>query len=250
MFNFFNDRAIVQLQKNVRTAPRGFRYGFVKDIFKDDVYEKLIKTFPPVETFTLVDKQSGGGHKRFYVGPVYSTVQSHGCVCHLRSLPILWQRTLEESASAAFINRLQWATGVTFNSLCNFGLAYSNTGCVQEPHLDGAVRSGDKNSIHSTIAGLLYCNKSTGGPGGTRVYDIDRKTIIFEVPCLHNSFFFFEQHPDAWHGFPLVGDGHDRRLVSVAYSIEQEPIILKDSFFHRLLCLKNIRRLVYEHLRS
>lgn len=241
MLHYFNIKAIEKLKNDVQFAPKGFRYGYVENIFKDDIYESLIKTFPSVEKFRLVDKQSGGGHKRFYVGPNYNTNLHWGCACHFDSLPSVWRGVFNESASAEFLERLKWATGVNFNSLCNFGFAYGNEGCRQGAHLDGAVRADDKNESHSTLACLLYFNQKTGGSSGTCIYDADRITVLFQVPNLRNSMSFFEQHPDAWHGFPPVPVGEDRRIISLAYSLESSPVKVKNSFWHRQFCLKRLR---------
>lgn len=91
---------------------------------------------------------------------------------------------------------------------------------------------------------ISYCNGNKGGVSGTRLYANDRKTVLFEVPDMCNSFFFFEQHPDAWHGFPEVPYGTSRRLVSIAYSFEKPPIKLSKGIFHTAFCFKNWRAAV------
>lgn len=228
MLKFFNEKSVKELKNKAQTAPAGFGYGFSENIFKDDVYLELTANFPDVKNFQLVDKQSGGGHKRFYVGPDYYSGKDWGAICHMKTLPKIWQEVLLESASPEFINLLSETTGIKFNSLCNFGFAYGNEGCVQEPHIDGAARPNDPSPIHSTIACLLYLNQKPGGSSGTCIYAPDRKTIIFQVPTLRNSMSFFEQHLNAWHGFPQVPKGEDRRIISLSYSRENNPITLKD----------------------
>jgi len=229
----------------IKVAPAGFRYGFVENIFREDIYEELAKAFPDVSLFTFIDKPSGGGHKRFYVGPNYYSGKDWGCICSMKQLPGIWQEVLRESVSPELINLLQVTTGIKFNSLCNFGFAFGNEGCFQQSHIDGAARPGDSAAIHSTIACLLYLNNRAGGSTGTRIYAPDRKTILFQAPNLRNSMSFFEQHPDSWHGFPLVPKSEERRIVSLSYSQESQPLILKTSLTHRLICKKNIKRLVY-----
>lgn len=232
MLKYYNINAFEKLKKERKTASRGFKYGFVTGVFKEEVYRELINTFPNVEKFELVDKQSGGGHKRFYVGPSYITSKNWGSIRHLSDLPEIWKGVIKESASEEFIALLKDSTGVECNSMDNFGFSYGNGGCMQGPHIDGAARPNDPSPIHATIACLLYFNDMPGGVSGTEVYDIDRKTVIFSVPDLRNSFFYFEQHPDSWHGFPTVPEGADRRLVSLAYSQEKKPITLSNSFFN------------------
>lgn len=239
--NYFDLRAIRALKNTVQYAPSGFRFGFITGILKEDVYSSLIAAFPDVRRFVLVDKQSGGGRKRFYVGPHYASVKHRGCICHLRRVTELWRGVVRESASAEFMDALSGATGVRFNSLCNFGFTYGNEGCMQETHIDGAVRSDDVSPIKSTIACLLYCNAEAGGASGTRLYASDRKTIFYEVPNLRNSLFFFEQHPDAWHGFPEVSSGESRQLISLSYSLEDPPLGLRDGIFHKAFCFRNWR---------
>lgn len=242
MIKFFNVSAIKDAAINFKMAPSGFKYGFISNLFHEDVYKKLIATFPDVQTFKFVDKQSGGGRKRFYTGPAYDANKNPGCVCHLARLPVIWQDVLRESASPEFISLLKDSTGVGFNTICTFGFTYGNEGCMQEAHLDGAIREGDKSLVHSTLACLMYFNRDEGGFGGTCVYDTDRKTILFQAPTLRNGLIFFEQHPDAWHGFPVMPPGAERRLVSLAYSKEKSSINLKTSLIHRITCIPTYKR--------
>lgn len=235
MLKFFNESNIEAIKPVI--APRGFRYGYVEGIFKDDVYKELIINFPDVNSFQFVNKEnSGGGRKKFYVGSVYSSGKSYGCVCYFSHLNSIWKEVLLEAASSNFINLLRRVTGINFNSLENFGFTYSKEGCVQEPHLDGAVRANDLSPIKSTIACLLYFNSAPGGSTGTCIYEPDRKTKLFQVPNLMNSMSFFEQHIDAWHGFPMVPFGEDRRLISLAYHSGSKPINIKTSSMHKIFC--------------
>jgi len=235
MFRFFNKKSIEQ--GNVFMAPRGFRYGYFENILQEEAYENLINSLPSVNTFSFVDKaNSGGGRKRFYVGPNYYSGQSYGCYCHMKKLPKIWVDFMEETESPEFQILLSEKTKVLFNSLCNFGFTYGNEGCMQEPHIDGAARSGDTSPIHATIACLLYFNKERGGSSGTCIYEPDRKTKLFQVPNLRNSMSFFEQHPDSWHGFPKVPEGETRRLISLSYSLEKSPLLLKKSRAHEFFC--------------
>ena len=112
--------------------------------------------------------------------------------------------------------------------------------------INGAVRPNDSSPIHSTIACLLYFNEKPGGVSGTQVYDKDRKTVLFSVPNLRNSFFFLEQHPDSWHGFPSVPEGSERRIVSLSYSQEKRPITLHDSLFYRLISFLRARGMIQQ----
>lgn len=233
---YFNQQALEDLRRNVQRAPSGFRYGFAPHIFKEDVYEAIVDGFPDVRAFTLKDIEAGGGRKRFYVGPVYFSGADHGSIRKFSKLSDIWRGIVAESSSDEFVTLLNEVTGVSFNSVCNFGFAYGKEGSVQEPHLDGAALK--TKSVSGSIACLLYLNKEPGGVSGTRVYDVDRKTVLYEVPDLRNSFFFFEQHPDAWHGFPEVPAGADRRIVSLTYSDEPRAIRLSDSLAYSLLPLR------------
>lgn len=229
-----------RLRAGTMRAPSGFSYGFAAPLFREDAYAELIASFPDVSSFALKDRESGGGRKRFYVGPRYASAEHHGCVCRLRSLPPIWRAALDEFSSDSCMESFRAITGARLNSLANFGFTYGNEGCVQEPHIDGAVRPDDPTPIKATVACLVYCNARSGNAGGTEIYLPDRQTRIFGVPEMMNSFLFFEQHPDAWHGFPPLSANHDRRLVSLAYSHESPPLRLKRSLFHRLTCPANI----------
>ncbi|MBX4211220.1 MAG: hypothetical protein KW806_00245 [Candidatus Yanofskybacteria bacterium] len=239
---YFNEQAF---QKNLTlaVAPSGFRYGFIADVFRPEIYERLIAEFPDVKKFKLVDKISGGGHKRFYIGPLYDVNKHMGCMCHLSSYSSLWQEVLQESASSEFISFLSSVLGVPCNSLATFGHTYGNEGCEQEVHIDGAVRE-DHGEHPSTLATLLYFNDKSDNIGGTCVYAPDRSTILFQAPSMRNGMFFFEQHPEAWHGFPKMPAGAERRLVSLAYSQELESIPLKTSLAHQLTCVNKARVII------
>ncbi len=230
---FFNPDNIKKVQ--LFTAPSGFRYGLIENIFYENVFDQLVKTFPDVKKFKFVDKPSGGGRKRFYVGPVYDANKHQGCICHFDDLDPIWLNVVHESASAELINLFQEVSGIKCNNVAVFGFTYGKEGCVQEPHVDGAVRE-DRSNAFSTIATLIYFNKDLNGKSGTCVYAPDRQTKLYQVQNMRNTLFFFEQHPDAWHGFPLMPAGEERRLVSLAYGQESQPSILKNSLTHKLTC--------------
>ena len=92
-------------------------------------------------------------------------------------------------------------------------------------------------------------NRDPGGPGGTCIYDLDRTTVIYQVPSMRNGLFFFAQHQDAWHGFPQMPRGHERRLVSVAFSRETTPDPLKNTVLHRLTCGRRLKTMFRQFVR-
>lgn len=233
---YFSRKALENLKRDVRRAPSGFRYGFAPHIFREEIYHDILEGFPDVNTFRLKDMQAGGGRKSFFVGPGYYSGRDYGSTRNFAKVSDIWRGIISESTSDEFVKLLNDTTGVAFNSVCNFGFAYGKEGSMQEPHIDGAAMK--TKSISGTIACLLYVNKEPGGSSGTRVYDTDRKTVLFEVPDLRNSLFFFEQHSLAWHGFPTVLAGEDRRVVSLTYSNETQPIRFNDSLLYSLLPLR------------
>ncbi len=249
MLRYFDEVSIKKAAETFKTDPRGFRYGFIGNIFKEDVYAELVKTFPDVKSFKLVDKPSGGGRKRFYTGPVYDANKHLGCACHLGGLPAIWRGVLSEASSKEFKSLLKEVTGVSFNTMCTFGLAYGNEGCMQEAHIDGAMREEQTEKIKSTLATLLYFNTDPDNTSGTCVYENDRQTVTFRAPSMRNGLFFFEQHPEAWHGFPVMSQGKERRLVSLAFSSENEPLDIKTSLVHKLTCAKRMKQMVKSVLR-
>lgn len=240
MIKYFDLGSIRSAKENFKKSPKGFKYGFIPNIFKEDVYDDLVSSYPDVKKFKFVDKPSGGGRKRFYVGPTYITDKNNGCFCNFSSLPKIWREVLEESASLEVVSVLSEATGVNFNSLSIFGFAFGNEGCMQEAHIDGAVRDNPK-FIKSPIACLFYLNREDAGSSGTRIYDVDGKTELFKAPSMRNGLFFFEQHIDSWHGFPVVPAGEERRLISVQYNIEDKPIYPNKSITHKITCLPGLK---------
>lgn len=237
----FNVESIEKARIHIRVSPSGFRYGFIPNIFHDEVYRELMATFPDVRKFKLVDKMSGGGHKRFYIAPHYDVNKHMGCWCHLRFYSPIWQKVFQESASPKFISFLSHTLGVPCNSLAVFGHTYGNEGCVQGAHIDGAVRDDDYGEHKSTLATLLYFNERPDNISGTCIYAPDKKTVLFQAPSMRNGMFFFQQHPQAWHGFPMIPTGAERRLVSLAYGQESRSIGLKESFLHRVTCTHRLK---------
>lgn len=232
---YFDPNALSRLKLATVTTKTGVRNGFVDNILFADKYDELVGALPDPHTYTLVDKQSGGGHKRFYVGPVYLSGKDFGSVYHMRQLPSVWQDFLKEAGSKEFIELLSGTTQIKFNSLNNFGLAYGDKGCVQEPHLDGAIRSGDTSRIKGNIALLMYFNKTADPVSATELYDVDRKTILAKGFTMRNSMFFFEQHVNSWHGFPTVPHGHTRHILSLAYSNEARHVPLSWSYLESVI---------------
>lgn len=236
MTKYFNEQAILEAKPLVRSAPSGFKYGFIPDVFHEEAYLELMRTFPEVKQFQFVKKMSGGGQKQFFVGPTYDANKSFGCVCRLRRIHPSWKAVLQESADTGLMGLLNELTGVSFNTMCTFGFAYGNQGCMQGAHVDGAVRSDDKSAVRSTLACLLYLNEKPDNISGTCVYATDRRTVLLQAPSMRNGMFFFEQHPDAWHGFPELPSGVERRIVSLAYAQPASSIGLKRSPIHKLGC--------------
>ncbi len=241
MIKLFNTDSIWSAKGTIQTAPSGFRYGFISNLFREDVYEELLSSFPAVETFKLVDKQSGGGRKRFYQGSQYDSDKNRGCVCHLERLPKIWKDVLRESASPEFMTLLSESTGLQFNSLNVFGFTFGNEGCMQEAHLDGVIRDNPI-EIKSPIACLLYFNEKPDDASGTCVYAPDKKTVLFQAPHMRNGLFFFQQHPDAWHGFPVMPAGTERRVISLAYNREKEPVHFRESLIHKATCIPGLKQ--------
>ncbi len=225
---YFQDSLFKRIQTATKVTETGVSHGFCDSVFEGEVYEELIRTFPDPHSFYLVDKEdSGGGHKRFYIGPEYVVARNYNSLFHIRKLSKVWKGVIEEVSSPSFIQMLSESVGAKFNSICNFGFAYGDEGCIQEPHLDGAIREGATSRVKSNVAFLLYFNENVDPVSATELYDIDRKTVIVKGDTMRNSLFFFEQHPNSWHGFPLVPKNHTRRIVSLSYNYETEPVVPK-----------------------
>lgn len=219
----------------LHSDPRGFVYGFVENLFPENLYERLVATFPDPKTFKFINKQSGGGNKRFYVGPDYHSHLQQGCIDGMK-ITEAWKDVMREASSPDFIAQLSRLTGVKCNNMSQFGFTYGNEGCMQGAHVDGAVREYEKRPVAVTLACLLYFNKHPDTVGGTCVYANDRTTVVFQAPHLRNGMMFFQQHPEAWHGFPELPRGAERHLVSLSYSNEPEPVLLREGLLHRLTC--------------
>jgi len=242
MLRFFDADAIRALGEQTNRGPGGYRFGFVNDVLNQPAYDRLAREFPRVDHFQLVDKQSGGGRKRFYVGPSYDLGRDGGCICGLGGISQMWRQLFLECASAELMDLLGESIGIRFNSLCSFGFAYGNEGCRQEAHIDGAVRPGDASPVHSTISLFIYCNQRSQRTGGTRIYAPDRESVLFEVPELRNGLFYFEQSALAWHGYATLPPGIERRLVNFTYTLEESPVTLRTSRLHRHICPRRFRR--------
>ncbi len=233
---YFDETFFTRLKEATVTTHTGVTAGFCDKVFTPQVYEELQNTFPDPTDFMLVDKaDSGGGHKKFYVGPHYVTAKDNGSVYHLKNLPPIWRGLLDELASDEIMKEISVATGTEVNTLCVFGLTYGDEGCVQEPHLDGAIREGDNTSVKANLAFLLYFNEIADPVSATEIYDLDRKTILLKGTTMRNSLAYFKQHPHSWHGFPEVPKGHTRRLLSLTYLHLPKPTSIDWSFSHYII---------------
>jgi hypothetical protein len=222
---YLHPTALQRLREKTIQTHTGVTCGFINNFFLETKFQDLIRTFPELRNFKFVDKaDSGGGHKRFYVGPEYVITRNFGSVFHLRNLEKPWRNLLEELSSVEFIQKLSESTGIKFNTLCNFGIGYGDEGCMQEPHLDGAIREGDSSLIKGNIALLIYLNDQEDPISATEIYDLDRKTILLKGTTMRNSILFFKQHKNAWHGFPRVPTGHTRRIISLTYAEAPKPV--------------------------
>lgn len=237
MLKFLNEEALRSLRGEIRMAPAGFRYGFVTGIFKPGVYEELWSKYPPVEKFRYVEVVDDfkNPSTKVYNGPRYGSREHNGCIDHLADLNPVWKEVLVELASPEAVQRLNEATGIAFNSVREFAFNYGKKGCEIKPHLDSSART--KDVYRTRIVCLLYfAPRPGGGPGGTLVYDKDRETILLEAPDLYNSMLFFEQHPDAWHGYKTITADAERRNMQVTYNLINRPVRIKTSFWHRMFC--------------
>ena len=236
MLRFFNSGSLSKLRDHIKVSPAGFRYGFLENVFREDRYQELVETYPPFSLFHFHED----GYKKVFEGPYYDSHDHAGCDHHLRVLPAVWQELLREAASDEFIQMFRKASGVEFNSLRNFSFKYGRKGCEIRPHLDQASRS--KGPGASRLVSMWYfSSRPGGGPGGTAIYDRDRKTILFEAPVLRNSMLFFEQHPEVWHGYETIKDDSERHALALTYNQEPARIPIKDSLWHELFCVRRFR---------
>ena len=232
---YFSDDVFDLLKSKTVVTSTGVTCGFCDKVFTPEAYKELTNSFPDVTNFKLVDKaDSGGGHKRFYIGPEYVITRNFGSVFHLRGLSDAWRGVLNEVVSPEFMERLGDATGAPINTLCNFGFTYGESGCMQEPHLDGAIRNGKNSPLNADIAFLLYFNEEADPSSATEIYDLDRKTILLKGDTMRNSWIYFRQHPNAWHGFPVVTGGHTRRILSLTYTYLPKPLPIDWSYLGAL----------------
>lgn len=242
--NYFNPTVFSRLKEATRVSHTGVRHGFCDEVFLPEVYEQLMKDFPNPQLYLHFDKKnSGGGHKRFYAEPGFIAEKHGDSAYHLRHLPAVWKNLLNEVSSPDFLKTLSDAIGVETNSICSLGFAYGEKGSIMEAHIDGAIREGTLLRMKSNVAFLLYFNENSDPVSATELYDLDRKTILAKGTTMRNSWFFFEQHPNSWHGFPEVVGNHTRRVVSLSFSIVEHPIIPQWSFLSRVKLL--IRNFFY-----
>lgn len=228
--SILNLESIGTIPTSIKMSPRGFRYGFIENIFLPAAYEPLRRVFPPESRFSVTEENI-----MITLGGVYYDAREHhGHTDHLLDLDPLWHRALHEAASAEFIKALSENTGVACNSLRGFGFNLGKRGYgFRRPHLDGSARS--KHPARTRLVAMLYLGSSPSETvGGTKIYDTDEKTIVFEAPRLYNSLLFFEQHPDAWHGYPILEEDIERKTLQFTYNLEPQRIEPSLSWGYRL----------------
>ena len=233
---FFNRATFENIPQKIKIAPAGFRIGFLSDVFQEDLYHKLLTAYPPFSLFTHVEDE----FKNVFEGPYFDAKEHRGCKDHLSHLPSVWHELLLEANSQEFTSLFSNAASVPFNGVRNFSFKWGKEGNHIKPHLDQAAKS--KNSARSRIVCMFYFGEQKGkNPGGTCIYAKDRETPILEADMLYNSMLFFEQHPDAWHGYKSLVGSEERKAMAITFFSDSHPPKIKTSMVHRLFCPAWIR---------
>jgi len=190
-----------------------FKHAFIEEIFHNDFYEKLYKTYPKIDDmWTLANSIT---KFQYYRGWDKKNDGEDWISNHKEdpSLSKEWNKFLRYVNTNEFASHFKEFSGIDVTKCKACGFAAYKKGGFQLPHIH--------NVGPSTIAMLFYFSKGwqKGDPGGTYcAYGEDESKIFFEPYNLDNSMVIFHDGPLAAHGARYI----TKDVVRQAFSVDLE----------------------------
>ena len=186
-----------------------FKFGFVKNIFSEKIYEGLYKDYPKIDQFNDGSDMSKSQFSMDWGKSEYQKLE-----------PVLsgpdkrfsenWNKLKLYAESEEFINNWRIFSGISVNKLKHFRFIAYRDGGFQLPHIH--------NVGPSTLVMMFYFSKGwkNGEAGGTYMAsDADESKIIFEPYDLDNSMALFHDGPNSAHGTRMVTNHIERRALQI-----------------------------------
>jgi hypothetical protein len=175
-----------------------FPFGFIKKPIFNEVYDKLVVTYPQLDDKWYVPKDMSRSAKK----RLFGNDDKNHCFDHEDpTLSKSWNEFRSTLFTDVFIEKMSQLTGVKLSGLRHFIFILNKKGDFNMPHAHHTSVSPEKYEYKVTI--LMYFAKGwkIGDPGGTYVCENeDESSIIFEPDDLDNSMIWFTETPISWHG--------------------------------------------------
>jgi len=190
-----------------------FKFGFIEEFFKRELYEKLYESYPKIDKtwqeLSLITKFCFNR----YFGKYSRNKDGSLKVVGDEDDPKLsqeWNKLKRYAQSKEFIENFRKFSGVPVNKLKYFQFIAFKKGGFQLPHIH--------NIGPSTLIFMVYFSKNwkNGDPGGTYMAtEEDESSIIFEPYNLDNSVAIFHDGPNAGHGARYITKDVERRALQI-----------------------------------
>ena len=193
-----------------------FKFGFIKEFFNRNFYERLYETFPkPDNTWwnatsmqkSQIMKHWGIVDKNEIVAPGEDP-----------SLSEEWNLFKKYVESDEFFENIRKFSGIPVNKLKHFSFSIK--------HKDDFQVSHAHNTGPNILILMIYFTKgwNDGEPGGTYVATKldDESSIIFEAYDLDNSVTIFHDGPKAIHGQRRITKYAERKAIQLTLEMYDE----------------------------
>lgn len=186
-----------------------FKFGFIKNIFKKEFYEKLYETYPGINDFSDGSDMSKSQFAMQWGKPNYEKFEP------VLSGPDMkfsqsWNELKSYAESEEFITKWRDFAKVPVNKLKHFKFIAYRDGGFQLPHIH--------NVGPSTLVMMFYFSKGwkEGEAGGTYMAsEEDESKIIFEPYDLDNTLALFHDGPYSAHGTRMVTNNIQRNALQI-----------------------------------
>mgnify|MGYP006147535259 FL=1 len=212
--NIFNWKTVLnQSSKFQNTKP--FPYGYIKNVLNEELYKKLVETFPKEdEKWHRVKDWSRTASKRYF-----SNEQKNAHVIKGKndSLSKEWNTFYEYLFSDDYIKNISEYIGIKLSGFKHFAFINNHKGDFNMPHYHFEDSQKGENAYKVTF--LIYFSKGwSKGNGGTYVSENDDEdSIIFEPQDLDNSMMGFLETPISWHGSRVITKEQIRHSIQMTF---------------------------------
>jgi hypothetical protein len=180
-----------------------FRFGFIREFFHREFYEKLYEGYPDLSTF-----QDGSDLSRSQFSKIWGGFGQHDIVENIDdpNFNEYWNKFQRYTCTKEFIENFRKFSGIPVNKRKLFHFVSYTKGGFQLPHVH--------NVGPSTLVMFSFFSKGwkKGDPGGTYMAkDIDESSILFEPDNLDNTMALFHDSEYSIHGVRYMTKDVERR---------------------------------------